>query len=103
MSKAKQGDWVQIHNIVLEADKRAPNLPEPTQQVPLELRVRGFLVEEEAKLADTVTIETLIGRKLSGKLEKINPGYEHNFGKPIPELLSIGRELKARLEGREQR
>ncbi|MBM7622801.1 2-amino-4-oxopentanoate thiolase subunit OrtA [Sporohalobacter salinus] len=102
MSKAKEGDWVQIHNVVLEADKRAPNLPKETKKVPLELRVRGFLVDEEAKVDDEVTVETLIGRKLSGRLEDTTPTYEHNFGKPVSELLPIGRELKAMLEGNDE-
>ena len=32
---AKRGDWVRIHNVVLEAGERAPNLPEETQKYPL--------------------------------------------------------------------
>ncbi len=98
MFDAQEGDWVQIHDIVLKVGKRAPNLPQETQEVPLELRVRGFLLDKEAKLGDQVMIETLIGRRLSGRLEGVNPVYQHNFGRPIPELLSIGLELKAFLK-----
>ncbi|SJZ76930.1 2-amino-4-oxopentanoate thiolase subunit OrtA [Selenihalanaerobacter shriftii] len=98
MAKAKKGEWVQIHNIVLKAGERAPNLPEETQEVPLELRVRGFITED-AKLGEEVSIKTLIGRTISGTLEEISPSYEHDFGKPVPELLPIGRELKDMLKG----
>ena len=98
MGQAQKGDWVQIHDIVLEAGERAPNLPEETQQVPLELRVRGFLKSDSAELNDEVTIETLIGREITGNLEEINPTYSHDYGKPVPELLEIGRELKDMLK-----
>ena len=98
MGQAKKGDWVQIHKIVLEAGDRAPNLPEETKEVPLELRVRGFLKDESADLNDKVTIETLIGREITGNLEEIDPAYSHDYGKPVNELLSIGRELKDMLK-----
>ena len=39
---AKKGDWVRIHNIVLEVGERAPNIPEDTQEIPLELWDKGF-------------------------------------------------------------
>lgn len=35
--EAKRGDWVRIHSIVLEVGERAPNIPEDTQNVPLEV------------------------------------------------------------------
>lgn len=96
--EAKKGQWVQIHQIVLQPHERAPHLPDDTKQVPLELRVKGFL-QDDAKIGDEVTIETIIGRKLIGKLEVVNPRYEHDFGEPIPELLTIGREARELLEG----
>lgn len=89
----KKGEWVQIYSIVLKPEERAPQLPEDTKKVPLELRVKGFLLED-ARIGDEVTIETVIGRRVSGKLEKVNPRYEHDFGNPIPELLRIGIEAK---------
>jgi len=101
MEKAKKGDYVQIHNIILEAGERSENLPEETKKVPLELKVRGFLINDEAKLNDQVTIETYIGRKLEGELIDISPTYEHNYGEVIEELLPVGRELKKMLEGSE--
>ena len=98
MGQAKKGDWVQIHKIILKAGDRAPNLPKETKEVPLELRVRGFLKDESAELKDEVTIKTLIGREITGNLEELNPSYSHDYGKPVPGLLTIGRELKDMLK-----
>ncbi|MFQ6125239.1 MAG: 2-amino-4-oxopentanoate thiolase subunit OrtA [Candidatus Heimdallarchaeota archaeon] len=92
--KAKRGDWVQIHKIILQPGERSPRSPEDTQQVPYEMRVKGFLLDNEAKIGQEVSIRTLIGRTFSGKLIAINPTYPHNFGEPVPELLSIGIELR---------
>ncbi|MGM0501517.1 MAG: 2-amino-4-oxopentanoate thiolase subunit OrtA [Bacillota bacterium] len=101
MKKAKKGDYVQIHNIILEAGERSENLPEETKKVPLELKVRGILIDDEAQLNDQVTIETYIGRKFEGKLIDISPTYEIDYGEVIEELLPIGKELKIMLEGSE--
>ena len=92
--KAKRGDWVQIHNIILQPGERSPRIPEETQKVPFEMRVNGFLVDHEAEIGQDVSVRTLIGRTLSGKLVAINPQYPHTFGKPVPELLTIGKELR---------
>lgn len=91
--KISKGTWVQIHQIVLNPNERAPQVPDDTKLVPLELRVNGFL-DEDAHLDEQVTITTLIGRKLTGRLSRVEPRYEHNFGQPIPALLTIGRELR---------
>lgn len=101
MEKAKKGDYVQVYNIILEADERAENLPEETKKVPLELKVRGFLLDDEAELNDQVTIETYIGRKIEGELIDLSPTYEIDYGEVVEEILPIGRELKAILEGSE--
>lgn len=95
---AKKGDWVKIHNIVLEPNERPTNIPEDTQQVPLETWVKGFLLNDEAKIGDKVEIETYIGRKTEGKLIEINPYYDHDYGKAVPEILYIGRQAKELLE-----
>jgi hypothetical protein len=39
----------------------------------------------------------MTGRKVAGRLSAINPGYFHTFGEPIPELVHIGKDLRARL------
>ena len=92
----KKGTWVEISKIVLPAGERAPQVPEDTQQLPLEMRVKGFLLEP-AILGDEVEIETPTGRRLRGTLREINPAYSHSFGAPIPELSTIGGEVRALL------
>lgn len=96
--KAIKGDWVQIHSVLLEAGQRAPHVPEDTQQVPFEMWLKGFLDDAEAEVGQAVTITTVIGRQVSGTLVAVRPRYPHDFGEPVPQLQSIGRELRAMLE-----
>jgi len=95
---AKKGDWVRIHGVVLEAGKRAPNIPEDTQKVPLELWNKGFLLNEVANVGEKVEVETYIGRKIEGFLLEVNPYYGHDYGKCVPELSYIGRQVRGLLE-----
>jgi hypothetical protein len=90
------GTWVEIHSIVLPATQRAQQIPEDTKGVPLEMRVKGFLVAA-ASLGDQVEIVTVTGRRLNATLVEVNPAYAHGFGPPIPELLTIGSEVRALL------
>ncbi|WP_029074838.1 2-amino-4-oxopentanoate thiolase subunit OrtA [Kaistia adipata] len=92
---SKLGNWVQIHDIILEPHQRPASLPEETRRVPLEMRVKGWLLEETAELGDTVRIRTAIGTILSGVLIADNPAYGHDFGRAVPELLAAGDELVA--------
>lgn len=91
---AKVGDWVKIHDIVLEVGHRASNLPQDTKNVPLEMWVKGFLLNEDAKIGDLVEIETYIGRRMEGYLVEVNPYYKHDYGKIVPEVLYIGRQAR---------
>ena len=50
-----KGSWVQIYRVVLPAGERAPQLPDDTRRVPLEMRVKGRLVAP-ARLGDEVEI-----------------------------------------------
>lgn len=101
MNIAKKGDWVRIYNVVLQPEKRAPQVPEDTKKVPLEMWDKGFLLDSEAKIGDEVEVETYIGRKIKGKMIEINPFYDHDYGKCVPELLYVGRQLREILEGGE--
>ena len=96
-----KGTWVEIGSIVLQPGQRAPQVPDDTQRVPLELRVKGFLLEP-ASIGDDVEISTAAGRRLRGQLIAANPAYTHSFGEPIPELASIGAEARAILRERDQ-
>lgn len=88
--------WVEIYQVVLTAGERAPQVPDDTHKVPLEMRVRGWLVEP-ASLNEAAEIKTPAGRHLRGTLIEINPAYHHGFGPPIPELTPIGSEVRALL------
>lgn len=98
MNKANKGDWVQIHQIILKPEERAPHVPEDTKKVPLELWVKGF-AQHDAKVGEEVEIETITGRRLKGKLTEVNPSYKHDFGKFVPELIQVDKQLKDILFG----
>ncbi|MCR4402306.1 MAG: 2-amino-4-oxopentanoate thiolase subunit OrtA [Firmicutes bacterium] len=86
------GEYVQVKAVVLRPGERAPQVPEDTQRVPLELRIKGYL-DSDAFIGDEVTITTVLGRKVAGQLIAVNPPYPHSFARPVPELLHVGEEL----------
>ncbi|MGC9457739.1 MAG: 2-amino-4-oxopentanoate thiolase subunit OrtA [Halothiobacillaceae bacterium] len=92
--KIDKGTWVEIHAMVLSAGERAPQVPADTAAVPLEMRVKGFLVQE-AEIGASAEIETPAGRQVAGTLEAVVPAYDHDFGAPLTELIAIGREVRA--------
>jgi hypothetical protein len=97
----KKGTWVRIHKIILEPSERAPQVPEDTRKVPLEMWVKGFLLKD-AEMGDEVSIETVTGRTETGILVEVNPYYEHDFGKFIPELLAIDKQVREIVFGGEE-
>lgn len=97
--KVIKNDWVEIETILLEEKERLRNLPADTKNVPLKSYVQGFLEDKSAEIGDTVTLKTLANRKIRGTLIDPSPKFTHNFGQPIPELLSIGTELKDIMDG----
>jgi len=92
--RAKKNTWVEIYKIVLGKGERAPQVPSDTQQIPLEMKVKGFLVQDAA-IGEEAVIITPAGRRIKGRLIEINPAYTHMYGRPIPELSSIGAEVRA--------
>lgn len=99
--KVSKGTLVEIHRIVLNPEERAPQVPEDTKQVPLELRVKGFLTKDST-VGEEAEIITLAGRKLTGSLVAVSPEYTHKFGAPIGELTQVGREVREILEKRKK-
>lgn len=93
MSTVPEGTWVEVGRTVLETGQRAPGLPADTAAVPLVLRVSGFLLEP-AVIGGPARIRTLIGREQAGTLLAVNPSYTHSFGATVPELLTIGTEVR---------
>jgi 2-amino-4-ketopentanoate thiolase alpha subunit len=90
------GEWVEVERVLLEPAERASNLPAETASQPLLTWVKGFAAAE-AVLGQEVAVETMTGRRVTGRLSAINPGYFHTFGQPIPELTHVGTDLRTRL------
>ena len=89
----KKGEWVRIHKIILQPSERAPQVPDDTKAVPLEMWDKGFLLAD-ANMGDEVEVETVTGRREAGTLIEVNPYYNHDYGKFIPELLAIDNQVR---------
>jgi hypothetical protein len=102
-----RGDWVEVSDVLLEPVDRVAGLPEDTAGKPLVAWVKGFARSDAAQW-ESLEIETMTGRLVTGVLADVNPGYTHSFGRPAPELTHVGADLRARLaayraEGRAHR
>jgi len=97
----KKGEWVRIHKIILQPSERAPQVPDDTKKCPLEMWAKGYL-ENDAEMGAEVSVTTAAGRKETGKLIEVNPYYEHDFGKFIPELLAIDKQVREMVFGGEK-
>ena len=96
-----RGAWVEIRAVILPAGARAPQVPEDTARVALEMRAKGFLAEA-AEVGAEAEIVTATGRRLHGTVIAANPSYEHGFGAPLPELIEVAGEVRAILRERGQ-
>ncbi len=92
--KAVQGQWVRLHIVAMTPEERAAHLPEDTKSVPLEMWVKGYLLDEQAAIGEQASVRTRTGRTISGTLVEINPSYSHSFGETVPELLHVGDSVK---------
>ena len=88
----KKGEFVRIHSIVFQPHERAPQVPDDTKKVPLELWVKGYL-NHDAEIGDEVIITTLAGRKEKGTLLEGNLIFHVNYGIFMPEIIEIDRRL----------
>lgn len=98
--QVKKGDWVKIHRVILTSEERAPQVPDDTKKVPLEMWVKGY-AQVDANLGDEITVKTITGRMENGNVVEVNPTFAHSFGNFVPELLQIGADLRAILFGGE--
>jgi len=96
----RPGDWAEVRFVLLAPGGRAPGLPDDTARMPLTVRVKGFLVSE-ARPGEQAAVTTVLGRRIEGTLLEVLPPARHTFGRPAPELLPIGRELRDRLRAAE--
>lgn len=99
---AKRGDWVRIHAIVLKAAERTAKIPEDTQKCDLQQWTKGFLQEEAAEVGDEVTVKTAVGRLVKGTLIEEGPYYTHSYGKFVPEIIDIDKQLREIMFGGEK-
>jgi 2-amino-4-ketopentanoate thiolase alpha subunit len=95
-ARCTMGEWVEVERVLLEPADRSANLPPETAEKPMLVWVAGF-AGAEADLGEQLTVETVTGRFVTGRLSAVNPGYFHTFGNPVPELIGVGRDLKARV------
>ena len=96
MEMISKHSWVRIHDVVLEPGERSAQLPSETQDVPLEMWVKGFL-QEDAPVGEKVTVKTVTGRLGTGTLMESGPFWRHDFGECIEEVLCIGPAARQRL------
>jgi len=92
-----KGQFVEINWIALEPNGRSEHIPESTKKVPLIARVKGFAADDY-DASQEISVVTLAGRTVRGTLCDANPHYSHDFGKPQPELLRVGKALRKELE-----
>ena len=95
---ARKGDWVRIHKVVLPAAERTAKLPDDTQKCDLQMWTKGFL-QEDAEIGDVVTVKTASNRLEKGTLIEVNPYYTHSYGKFVPEIVQIDKQLRDILFG----
>lgn len=93
----KQGEWVEIHYVVLKPEERSHDVPDDTKKVPLQCWIKGWALSS-GTTGGQIEIRTPANRIVKGTLTRVNPGYAHTFGPGVPELSSVGRELKAMLK-----
>lgn len=96
----KKGEWVIIHRNILKPEERAPQVPDDTKKVPLEMWVKGSL-NADAEIGDEVEITTRTKRIERGTLLEVNPYYKHDFGRFVPELLRVSDQVREILFGGE--
>lgn len=95
---AKKGDWVRIHSVVLKAAERTAKIPEDTQACDLEMWTKGTLLAD-AEIGDIVEVETVVGRVEKGELIEVGPYYTHSYGKFVPEIIEIDKQLRKAMKG----
>ena len=97
----EKGRWVRIHSIVLKAEERTAKIPDDTKECDLQMWTKGFL-QEDAEIGDVVTVKTASNRIEKGTLIEVDPYYTHSYGKFVPEIVEIDRQLREIMFGGEK-
>jgi uncharacterized protein (DUF2252 family) len=90
-------EWVEVERVLLTPEERSSNLPPETAEKPLMVWVKGY-AKSAAALGEEVTVETMTGRLVTGRLSDVLPGYTHTFGRPPAAITHIGRDLRRQLD-----
>lgn len=80
--------FVEIYRMILPPEERSTQLPNDTQRVPFDMRIRGRLLHS-AHIGDVVEILTATGRKEKGIMIAENPHFFHNYGRYLPIFSTI--------------
>jgi 2-amino-4-ketopentanoate thiolase alpha subunit len=84
--------WVEIEWTVLEPAGRAPSCPPDTGAMPYLARTKGMAAD--AVLGSDAEVVTVTGRRMQGRVRDQNPGYEHTFGRPLPEWIRMRNAIR---------
>lgn len=98
----REGEYVEIMRVILTPEQRAPQVPEDTKKVPLVALLKGFLLDEAAHPGEEVEVKTMSGRTVRGVLTARDTAPVHNYGRVIPELLAVRRQVRDLLFGGEE-
>jgi hypothetical protein len=96
----EKGSFVRIRQTLLKPEDRSKNIPEDTRNVPYKMWVKGYL-QEAADLFDMVTVKTVTGRYVKGRLKEANPPYKHTYGDFVPEILCLRETILSDVRGEE--
>jgi uncharacterized protein YpbB len=89
----EKGSFVRIRTTLLQPKERSNNIPVETQSVPYKMWTKGYLLED-ADLFDMVTIKTITGRVVTGRLKEHKPTYKHGYGDFVEEELKLRQVIK---------
>ena len=89
----KKGEWVRIHRVVLKAEERTAKIPEDTKKTDLQMWTKGELLQD-AEIGDEVEVKTAANRIEHGTLIEVHPYYTHSYGKFVPEIIEIDKQLR---------
>lgn len=89
----KKGEFVRIEKTILQPEERTSKIPEDTKSTPFKMWTKGVL-QNDCEIGGEATIVSVCGRQDTGTLVEVNPFYELNYGKFLPEMVEIDKVIK---------
>ena len=56
-------------------------------------------LQADAEIGDVVEVKTAVGRIEKGTLIEVGPYYTHSYGKFVPEIIEIDKQLRKIMKG----